>query len=95
MLGNAFLQELVLIIRPGWPDWAKIRPRGLLSAVFLIAQVGGQHFWATFLHGRDNAIILTKSVFVYILGDFFTNSSGHPEIDMHACIVPMLLLMPF
>jgi hypothetical protein len=33
------------------------------------------NFFATFFHRT----ILTKHVLGYILGDFFTNSSGHPE----------------
>jgi hypothetical protein len=34
--------------------------------------------WATFLHGQINVLILTKIGLGYTLGDFFTNSSGHP-----------------
>jgi hypothetical protein len=33
------------------------------------------HFWATFFHGTSYVLIVAKS---YILGDFFTSSSGHP-----------------
>jgi hypothetical protein len=31
-----------------------------------------------FFHGKSNVVIFTKNVFGYILGDFFTNASGHP-----------------
>jgi hypothetical protein len=34
------------------------------------------HYWATFFHGFH--IKCDKSVLGYILGDFFTNLSGHP-----------------
>jgi hypothetical protein len=34
--------------------------------------------WASFFHGTSYVFILTKNVLGYILGDFFTNSSGHP-----------------
>jgi hypothetical protein len=39
------------------------------------------HFWSNFSRSLDYAIILTKNRFGYILGDFFTNSSGHPARD--------------
>jgi hypothetical protein len=67
--------------------------------VFLIAQVT-HILGATFLHGKENALILTKSVFGYILGDFFTNSSeasffkakfAHMgQIGAYATVVPIL-----
>jgi hypothetical protein len=34
---------------------------------------------ATFFHGTNTVLILAKYGLGYILGDFFTNSSGHPE----------------
>jgi hypothetical protein len=37
------------------------------------------HIWANVFRGW--ASISTKSVLGYILGDFFTNSSGHPDSD--------------
>jgi hypothetical protein len=36
------------------------------------------HSWATFFLGKIYVLILTKNGLGYILGDFFTNSSGHP-----------------
>jgi hypothetical protein len=35
-------------------------------------------FLATFFHGTNTVLILAKYGLGYILGDFFTNSSGHP-----------------
>jgi hypothetical protein len=40
------------------------------------------HFWATFFHGTSHVSILTKKMLGYILGDFFTNSSGHPGTNI-------------
>jgi hypothetical protein len=34
--------------------------------------------WATFFRGANYELILTNNLLGYILGDFFTNSSGHP-----------------
>jgi hypothetical protein len=34
--------------------------------------------WASVKHGKSEALILTKNGTGYILGDFCTNSSGHP-----------------
>jgi hypothetical protein len=34
------------------------------------------------------ALILAKNEFGYILGDFFTNSSGHPGRDRQMCRDP-------
>jgi hypothetical protein len=39
-----------------------------------------QNNGATFFHGKSNVVIFTKNVFGYILGDFFTNASGHPGV---------------
>jgi hypothetical protein len=36
------------------------------------------NFWATFVHGKSYVLILTKNCLGFILGDFFTNLSGHP-----------------
>jgi hypothetical protein len=35
---------------------------------------------ATFYRGKIYAIILTKRGLGYILGEFFANSSGHPDM---------------
>jgi hypothetical protein len=37
------------------------------------------NFWATFLCDTSYVLILTKNGLGYILGDFFKNSSGHPD----------------
>jgi hypothetical protein len=34
--------------------------------------------WATSLHGKIAVLIIAKNGLGYILGDFFTNASGHP-----------------
>jgi hypothetical protein len=36
------------------------------------------HFWATQSHSQGYVLILAKNGLGYILGEFFTNSSGHP-----------------
>jgi hypothetical protein len=36
------------------------------------------NYWATLFHSARFVLILTNHVLGYILGDFFTNSSGHP-----------------
>jgi hypothetical protein len=36
------------------------------------------NYWATFLHSTSYVLILTNTWLGYILGDFFTDSSGHP-----------------
>jgi hypothetical protein len=38
-------------------------------------------YWAPFFHGKICALIFTRNGLGYILGDFFTNSSGHPDAD--------------
>jgi hypothetical protein len=34
--------------------------------------------WATFCYGKSCILFWTKTGLGYTLGDFFTNSSGHP-----------------
>jgi hypothetical protein len=34
--------------------------------------------WAAFVHGKNYALISTKKWLGHILGDFLTNSYGHP-----------------
>jgi hypothetical protein len=36
------------------------------------------NFWATFFYGSNYALILPMNELGYILGNFFSNSSGHP-----------------
>jgi hypothetical protein len=40
-----------------------------------------QTFLATSFHSKGCALILAKTGLGYILGDFFTNLSGHPGND--------------
>jgi hypothetical protein len=45
-----------------------------------ITKLALTYFWATyFFHSEGMPVIFLQNVFGYILGDFFTNSSGHPE----------------
>jgi hypothetical protein len=37
--------------------------------------------WATCFHGASDVLIVTKNGLGYILGDFFTNSPGHPGVS--------------
>jgi hypothetical protein len=76
---------VVLMSAAGWPDWANFRPLGgcLLRAVFLkTTEVCSRHFWATFIHGSSYVLILQVNGLGYILGDFLSNSSGHPVCRM-------------
>jgi hypothetical protein len=43
--------------------------------IFTTAEILGHFFY----HGKSYAVILTKSGLGYILGDYLTNSSGHPD----------------
>jgi hypothetical protein len=57
---------------PRWPDWATtFRPLEvcLLWAVFFQLQKSA-NYWATFLHSKRDALILTKCGLGHILGDF-------------------------
>jgi hypothetical protein len=42
-----------------------------------------------FFHGKGSALILTKKVLGYILGDLLTNSSGHPATHVEGDIGAM------
>jgi hypothetical protein len=55
----------------GRPDWAIV----YFGQLFIKVQKQPT-FW-----GKSNTLILTKNVLVYILGDFFTNWSGHTGRD--------------
>jgi hypothetical protein len=37
------------------------------------------HFWPTIFHGKSYVLILAEKGPGYILGDYFKNSSGHPD----------------
>jgi hypothetical protein len=59
---------------------AEFSPIGLLFSLgsFLKNKKSSQNFYAYFIYSKSYVLILTKSVLAYILGDFLTNSSGHP-----------------
>jgi hypothetical protein len=38
-------------------------------------------YWATHFRDKSYVLIMTKIGLGYILGDFFTNASGHPVYD--------------
>jgi hypothetical protein len=69
------LSVLCMYGRPGWPDVANFRLLGdcLLGAVFWKLQK--YRSWTTFFHGINNVLILANNW----LGDFFKNSSVHPD----------------
>jgi hypothetical protein len=48
-----------------------------LGSFIKIMNISGQNLCATFFHGKSYVYILANYVLGYILGDFFTNSSGH------------------
>jgi hypothetical protein len=59
---------------------SEFSPHGRLftfGSVLKITEVG-QIFWATYFHATSYVLIMTKIWLGDILGDFFTNSSGHP-----------------
>jgi hypothetical protein len=58
-----------------WGDW--------LLYTFFDKYKSSSQFWATFVHGKGYAVILTKNGLGHILGDFFKNSSGHPDRNQH------------
>jgi hypothetical protein len=72
----------------GWPDWANFRLLAdcLLRAVAWKWQKKAKMLGNLF-HGKSYVLMLTKNRLGYSLGDFFTNSSGHPG--------PLPLLGPF
>jgi hypothetical protein len=42
------------------------------------------NIWATYLNGKSYVLIISKNELGDILGDFFTNASGHP--GLHKCL---------
>jgi hypothetical protein len=71
-------QKIVIIT--SIPDWTNFRPSGgcLLRAGFFRNYRSSAHYWTIFLHLISYIFILSKNGLGHILGDFFTNSSGHP-----------------
>jgi hypothetical protein len=50
----------------------------LLTLVYFIQKYRSSQIFGLFFHGKSYVLILTKSALGYILGDFFSNLSGHP-----------------
>jgi hypothetical protein len=50
-----------------------------LGSFLKMTEVCSPCFGATFFLGLSHALILPKNVLGYILSDFFTNSSCHPD----------------
>jgi hypothetical protein len=67
-------------LRAGRPDWANFGRLGdfLLWVFFENSRSTLNQFWGFFFHGKRYVFILTKMGLAPFLGDFFTNSSGHP-----------------
>jgi hypothetical protein len=59
---------------------------------FLKLQKQTQKFWVAFFNGNSNALNLSLNGLGYILGDFFTKSSGYP--GWHTIYVTVLELAP-
>jgi hypothetical protein len=62
--------------------WAIFFTFGGLLKLTEVAQV----YVLLFPHGSGYVLILAKARLGYILGEFFTNSSGHPVWVQHSCI---------
>jgi hypothetical protein len=89
----------VRVPQAGWPDWANFRQIGgcfLWTGYFKITQLA-QMYWLLFTTVKSVLLILTKNELGYILGDFFTNSSGHPDHkrQLHRASLGTLQLEPF
>jgi hypothetical protein len=59
----------------GWPDWANFRPLG----VHFETLESRPSLWATFYHVYSYALTLITNDLGYILAEFFSNPSGHPD----------------
>jgi hypothetical protein len=81
------LKTVSIGFQPGRPDWANFRLMGdsLLCAVFL-NYISNQNGLPTLFHCKIYVLILTKNELGYISGDFFTNSSSHPDSSCQ-CVV--------
>jgi hypothetical protein len=51
---------------------------------FLKTTEGAQIIWLLFFQVNRDVLVLTKNGLGYILGDFFTDSSGHPGSRVHS-----------
>jgi hypothetical protein len=80
------LQTFFDSLQAGWPDWlGEVSTIGrLFSFVTFITLNYIQKypkFGATFLHNKYCVLILANNGLGCILGDFFTNPSGHPVLQ--------------
>jgi hypothetical protein len=75
-----------IVIITSTPDWANFSLLGDCYLWFgLVCKLLKQtNFYGFFFHGLRSVIILTKNGLGYILGDFFTNASGHPVLLFHS-----------
>jgi hypothetical protein len=71
-------QKIVIITLV--PDWANYRILGDCFLWEVLCKNIAVVFFITRFHGKSYVLILTKTGLGYILGDFFTNASGHPEL---------------
>jgi hypothetical protein len=82
-LMTCYLKTNVYKIHGSWARvtrLGKVSPNGRLftSGRFSYITDVAQDFWTTLSLFIDFVLILTKNGLGYILGDFFTNPSGHP-----------------
>jgi hypothetical protein len=71
-------------LEAGRPEWENFRPWGdcLCRAAFFTKKITevAQVFWSPPFQSKSYVLILTKpDLAIHSLGDFFTNSSGHPD----------------
>jgi hypothetical protein len=52
-------------------------------ASFFVNDKNSRNIGATLSRGKRYAFISTKKWLDHILGDFFTNSSGHPDAEQY------------
>jgi hypothetical protein len=81
---SSFLRlSVVVLVHAGWPDWANFRQhiwRFLTMDSFFSKISNVAKIFVLFFIGKSYALISTEMCNGYILGDFFTNSSGHPVV---------------
>jgi hypothetical protein len=70
--GQTMLLKIVLCVTSG----------RLFTSALLAELQKYPYLWTTFFHDKKCIFILSKNELGYILGDFFTNSSGHPDISL-------------
>jgi hypothetical protein len=69
----------------GWPDWANFRLLGDCFRWEVFKNTKIAHIFCSFLQWKKMyTLILRKIGLDHILGDFLTNSSGHP--GTHVCM---------